>query len=410
MTAISRLRAVLDERRWRAYTRAAGSPSIFLRWQPFRAPPGRRLRLMRAALYARFSTDNQSRPPSPTSWRSAGATPSRSARTSCASSPTTGSAASPWPTGRACAPCWPAPGRRLRRGDRRAHRPALARPLRLLGDLRGPEVLRRPLLHREPGRGHPAPPASPAWSAPCRSRRARTRPAAACGARGGRTQRRRPDLRLPSSGSTTPPASPCAAIWRSTRPRPRWCADLPRLRGRREPAGDRARAEREGVPGPRGGLWNASTIHGNAAARQRHPAQRALRRRARLGPPTFVKDRVTGARRGLTPPARRSASRRARAAHRAGRALGPCAPATPRSPPARWARACAAGNGRSDSCRADRLRPSAAGRCSRRARAEALRCATRIEKGACANTRTPGYEKIEARVIAAIQGQPAAPR
>ena len=55
-----------------------------------------------------------------------------------------------------------------------------------------------------------------------------------------------------------------AASARSTRPRPRWCAGSfattpPAVRRRRS----RSALNAEGVPGPRGGAWGPSTIHGN---------------------------------------------------------------------------------------------------------------------------------------------------
>lgn len=159
----------------------------------------------------------------------------------------------------------------------------------------------------------------------------------------------------------------------------------------------------EAVAGPRGGTWNASTIGGNAK-RGNGVIHNELYRGWRVwGRQTFVKDRHTGARRG-----REAAD----------------APIRRESPELRivdeglWnavqARYARTSTGPMGEGVRGRRRPkrflqglivcAECGRAMHRAGPrEALRCATRIEKGLCPNTRTPGYPGVEARVIAAIK-------
>lgn len=160
---------------------------------------------------------------------------------------------------------------------------------------------------------------------------------------------------------------------------------------------------REGVPGPRGGAWNASTIGGNLA-RANGIIHNELYAGVRVwGRRTFVKDRATGARRGreaASPPIRQDAPElrivpaelwdQVRARH-AQVSTGPQGEGVKgRRRPKRFLQGlivCAGCN-----------RPM-----WRAGPRDALRCATRIEKGACDNTRTPGYARIEARVIDALR-------
>lgn len=160
---------------------------------------------------------------------------------------------------------------------------------------------------------------------------------------------------------------------------------------------------REGVPSPRGGGWNASTIHGNAA-RGTGILHNELYAGVRVwGRRTFVKDRVSGARRGL---------------------MATSAPTRQDIPELRlvpaelWdqvrARYALVSTGPMGEGVRGRKRPKRflqgliiCGECGGTMQMAgphlALRCITRIEKGVCSNSRTPGYPKVEARVIAALQ-------
>jgi DNA invertase Pin-like site-specific DNA recombinase len=160
---------------------------------------------------------------------------------------------------------------------------------------------------------------------------------------------------------------------------------------------------REGVPGPRGGAWNASTIAGNAD-RAAGVIHNELYVGVRVwGRRTFVKDRVTGQRSGRMAegePIRQPVPQlrlvsdalwaRVRARH-AAMSTGPMGDGV-------------RGRGRPKRFLQGMIVCAECGRTMRRAGPhDALRCVTRIEKGACSNGRTPSYAKIEARVIAAIR-------
>lgn len=159
----------------------------------------------------------------------------------------------------------------------------------------------------------------------------------------------------------------------------------------------------EGVPSPRGGGWNASTIGGNAK-RGNGVLHNELYLGVRVwGRRTFVKDRQTGARRGreaAATPIRREVPE-----------LRIIDEALWRKVRARYAAAStlAANGGATRARRPTRLLSGliVCGVCGAAMRKagprEALRCATRIEKGVCSNTKTPGYSGIEARVVAAIR-------
>lgn len=160
---------------------------------------------------------------------------------------------------------------------------------------------------------------------------------------------------------------------------------------------------REGVAGPRGGGWNASTIQGNAA-RGTGVIHNELYIGVRVwGRRTFVKDRLTGSRRGLAAaaaPTRRDVADL--------RILDNALWQAARD---RYAQVSTGpmGEGVRGRRRPARLLQGlvVCGLCERPMRRAgpggALRCSTRIEKGACANGKAPAYAKVEARVIAAIQ-------
>lgn len=162
---------------------------------------------------------------------------------------------------------------------------------------------------------------------------------------------------------------------------------------------------REGVPGPRGGGWNASTIHGNAA-RGTGVIHNELYVGVRVwGRRTFVKDRATGARSGRdaeAPPIRRDA------------------PDLRILEPALWqavrARYALVSTGPMGEGVRGRRRPTSllqglvvCALCERTMRrsgpGRALRCPTRIEKGECGNSRSPGERGIETRVVTAVRDQ-----
>lgn len=160
----------------------------------------------------------------------------------------------------------------------------------------------------------------------------------------------------------------------------------------------------KGEPAPRGGLWSVSTILGNAA-RGNGIIHNALYAGVRVwGRQTFVKDRATGARRGRPAP---------------GPATRQDVPDLRIVEPALWdavqaryaaaARQAARPGGAGHARRPKRFLQGlivcslCGGTMQRAGPKEALRCATRIAKGACANTRTPGYRAIEARVIEALK-------
>lgn len=160
----------------------------------------------------------------------------------------------------------------------------------------------------------------------------------------------------------------------------------------------------EAVAGPRGGTWNASTIAGNVARgvgvlhNELYVGVRVWGRR------TFVKDRATGARRGRTA---------------AGQPIRQDVPELRILDQGLWdaarARHAQVSTGPMGEGVKGRRRPKrflqgliVCGLCGRPMHRagprDALRCATRIEKGACANSKTPGYGGVEARVFAAIRG------
>jgi site-specific DNA recombinase len=165
----------------------------------------------------------------------------------------------------------------------------------------------------------------------------------------------------------------------------------------------------EAVPGPRGGQWNMTTIAGNAARgvgiihNELYAGVRVWGRR------TFVKDRTSGARKG-------------RAA--AGPPIRQPAPELAIVPPDLWAAVRARhaqvstgpmGQGVSGRGRPKRLFSGllVCGLCSRplwrAGPRDAFRCSTRIEKGACTNSSAPGYAGIEARVTASLRTNLLAP-
>lgn len=164
----------------------------------------------------------------------------------------------------------------------------------------------------------------------------------------------------------------------------------------------------EGVPGPRGGPWNHSTIVGSAA-RGTGLLHNELYIGVRVwGRRTFVKDRATGARRGRD-------------------AADPAQVVREPVPELRivddelWARVRArhaelskahvdadgrrVGNGK----RPKRFLSGlircglCGGPMTKAGPKEALRCATRAYRKGCDNTAAPGYPGLEARVIAAVK-------
>lgn len=162
---------------------------------------------------------------------------------------------------------------------------------------------------------------------------------------------------------------------------------------------------REGVMGPRGGSWNASTIHGNAA-RGTGVIHNELYVGVRVwGRRTFVKDRATGMRSGRdaeAPPIRRDA------------------PELRILPEDLWqaarARYALVSTGPMGEGVRGRRRPTrllhglvVCALCDRTMRrsgpGQAMRCSTRIEKGQCENSRAPGYPGIEARVVDVMRAE-----
>jgi len=159
----------------------------------------------------------------------------------------------------------------------------------------------------------------------------------------------------------------------------------------------------EQVAGPRGGQWNASTIAGSAT-RGVGIIHNELYIGVRIwGRRTFVKDRATGTRRGRMAseaPVRREAPElrivdqelweQVRTRHSAV-STGPM------------------GQGLVGRTRPKRLLQGllVCGLCGRpmwrSGPNDAFRCSTRVEKGVCANTAAPSYPGIEARVIASIR-------
>lgn len=164
-----------------------------------------------------------------------------------------------------------------------------------------------------------------------------------------------------------------------------------------------------GVAGPRGRTWNASTIAGSAA-RGCGIIHNALYAGVRVwGRQTFVKDRNTGKRRGIKAP---------------GEPLRAPAPDLQIAPDDLWqavrARHAAMTTGPHGAAPSGRRRPTrllsgliVCALCERPMRRsgpnQALRCATRVEKGLCANTRAPTYPALEARVMQAIGAHLLAP-
>lgn len=161
----------------------------------------------------------------------------------------------------------------------------------------------------------------------------------------------------------------------------------------------------QGVAGPRGGTWNGSTIVGNAR-RGNGIIHNELYQGVRVwGRQTFVKDRTTGA-------------RRARAA--AAPAIRIEVPELRIVPPDLWD-AVRATHARLSTLQAgDGPRPRSANRPKRFLQGlvvcglcggtmgmagpkQAMRCQNRAYRRGCANSRTPGYPGVEARVIAAIK-------
>jgi site-specific DNA recombinase len=159
----------------------------------------------------------------------------------------------------------------------------------------------------------------------------------------------------------------------------------------------------EGVPGPRGGAWNHSTIGGNAARgvglihNELYVGVRIWGRR------TFVKDRSTGTRNGRTAEAE---------------------PIRKPAPELRiisdelWASARArhaeVSTGPMGAGQAGRRRPKrflqglivcgvCGGPMSRAGPKLALRCTARTYRRGCTNSSAPGYPGIEARVIASLK-------
>lgn len=160
---------------------------------------------------------------------------------------------------------------------------------------------------------------------------------------------------------------------------------------------------REGVPGPRGRAWNASTIGGNAD-RAVGIIHNDLYAGVRVwGRRTFVKDRITGQRRGL-----KAVGEPVRIDVPDLRIADPDLWQAVRD---RYARVSTGpmGGGRPGHRRPVHLLTGliVCACCDRPMRRsgpkQALRCVTRIETGACPNTRAPGYPAIEARVLTAIR-------
>jgi site-specific DNA recombinase len=237
---------------------------------------------MRAVLYARYSTGNQSPLSIDDQLRLCRPRPRSSARTSCASSPTPRSAAST------------APGRAER-----------AARLRAAGGCDVVIAEHSNRLARDGETAGTSSTSSAAWAcATSRSRKARSpsstrasRPGLGAEGRGGAPRTRRglrPWRPAGTAGLTygyrkkrlyderrradpgpleidEAQAASCGGSSATTRPG--------------EPLAIAAALNAEGVPGPRGGLWNDTTIGGNAARGNGHHAQRALPRRAGLGPP-----------------------------------------------------------------------------------------------------------------------------
>jgi site-specific DNA recombinase len=162
----------------------------------------------------------------------------------------------------------------------------------------------------------------------------------------------------------------------------------------------------EGVPGPRGGLWQPSTINGNPK-RGNGVLHNELYRGVRVwGRQTFVKDRATGARRGraaqdspkrleapelriLTEEQWSAVQSRYAAVQQASEDLGrKVAQARPKRLLSGLVRCGACGG------------PMTLSGPDRR-----FMCATRREKGptACDNRRTARCDDVEARVLAAVQ-------
>lgn len=162
----------------------------------------------------------------------------------------------------------------------------------------------------------------------------------------------------------------------------------------------------EAVPGPRGGPWNASTIHGNAK-RGNGIIHNELYRGVRVwGRQAYSKDRRTGKRRGrlasgdnltrsevpelrIVDDALWSAVQRRYASVSALAAGG-------RPTGARRPKSLLSGLIKCGVC---------GGNMNLTGTRDALRCHTRVERGAghCDNRRTPSYAGLEARVVAAIQ-------
>lgn len=158
------------------------------------------------------------------------------------------------------------------------------------------------------------------------------------------------------------------------------------------------------IPAPRGGLWGVSTIVGNAR-RGNGVIHNALYAGSRIwGRQTFVKNRVTGARRGraaATAPLERPQPElrivpaelwdQARQRHAAASRVSDHGAAPSRAVrPKRFLQ----GLIKCDLC---------GGTMQRSGPKLGLACATRLAKGACANDRRPGYMAIEARVITALR-------
>ncbi len=156
------------------------------------------------------------------------------------------------------------------------------------------------------------------------------------------------------------------------------------------------------VPGPSGGPWNASTIAGNAARGNGVIHNALYIGQIVWGRQTFRKDRATGRRRSrlndqaavvtTTDEALRivpadlwdKARARYAEASREGRPKGPGRP-----------KRLLSGLVRCSCCN---------GRMTLSGPKGALRCQTRVERGpaACSNGKTPGYAGVEARVLASI--------
>jgi site-specific DNA recombinase len=162
----------------------------------------------------------------------------------------------------------------------------------------------------------------------------------------------------------------------------------------------------EGRTGPTGGRWNASTIHGDPKLKRGVLHNELYRGQRVWGRHTTLKDRRTGKRRAVAGQPGQEAARvaveslrivseplwasaQARMAHQA---VGPQG----QNNGARRPKTLLAGLIRCQAC---------GGAMTRGGSGDHLRCGTRAQQGpaACGNTRTPSYADVERRVLASLQ-------